>query len=144
MDRTVGDAEVIVDETRKAQKAHRGEIEKASFDRGFYTPENKPMLQSIVGQVSLCPRHPGQYAAQLSTETASDQSLRHHHSGIESAIGGLQRGNGLQRCRDRSELGVERYLGLAVLGRNMHVLGKLLMAREVGATIAGQSRRDAA
>lgn len=144
MDRTASDADVVVGETRKAQKAHRGEIEKASFDRGFHTPDNKVELLTIVGQVSLCPRHPGQYGEHLSRESSADKSLRHHHAGIESAIGGLQRGNGLKRCRDRSELGLDRYLGLAVLGRNMQVLGKLLIARQVGDTIAGLSLRDVA
>ena len=55
MDRTAFDADVIVAETRKAQKSHRGEITRASFDRGFYSAENKVELASIVGQVSLCP-----------------------------------------------------------------------------------------
>ena len=144
MDRNASDADVIVDETRKAQKAHGGAIQSASFDRGFYTPENKGVLQSIVSKVSLGPRHPGKFAEHLSNESDAEQVLRHNHSGIESAIGGLQRGNGLQRCRDRSELGLERYLGLAVLGRNIQVLGKLLIIREVGDTIASHSLRDAA
>ena len=102
------------------------------------------MLRTIVSEVSLGPRHPSKFAEHLSNESNAEQVLRHNHSGIESAIGGLQRGNDLQRCRDRSELGLERYLGLAVLGRNIQVLGKLLITREVGDTIASHSLRDAA
>lgn len=143
MDRTVCDADVIVAETRKAQKAHRGEITQASFDRGFYSPDNKLELASIVGTVSLCPRAPTQYAEQLADETIEEKTVRYRHAGIESAIGGLQRGNGLDRCRDRSEVGLQRYLGLGVLSRNMQVLGKLLIAREVGDSIAGISLREA-
>lgn len=143
MDRAVCDADVIVAETRKAQQAHHGKIRQASFDRGFYTAENKLELRSIVGQVSLCPRAPKQYGEQLTNETVEERSVRYRHAGIESAIGGLQRGNGLNRCRDRSEVGLERYLGLGVLSRNMQVLGKLLITREAGATIAGHSLRAA-
>jgi len=143
MDRSAGDADVILAETRKAQKAHGGEIKQASFDRGFYSAENKLELAGIVGQVSLCSRHPKQYAEQLASETIDEQMVRYHHAGIESAIGGLQRGNGLSRCRDHSEVGLERYFGLGVLSRNMQVLGKLLIAREVGDTIAGYSLREA-
>ena len=143
MDRTACDADVIVDETRKAQKAHRGEIMQASFDRGFYSAENKVELASIVGLVSLCPRHPKQYAEDIANETIEEQTARYRHAGIESAIGGLQRGNGLNRCRDRSEVGLKRYFGLGVLSRNMQVLGKLLIAREVGDTVAGISLREA-
>jgi|GEM_PF-4832989 len=55
----------------------------------------------------------------------------------------IQRGNGLDRCRDRSEVGLERYLGLGVLSRNMQVLGKLLISREVGNIFAGYRLREA-
>ena len=70
--------------------------------------------------------------------------LRQRHPGIESAIGALQSGNGLKRSRDRSEVGFERYLGLAILGRNIHVLGKLLIARRQAEAAAAFSKRKAA
>ena len=143
MDRTACDADVIVAETRKAQKSHRGEITRASFDRGFYPSENKVELASIMGQVSLCPHHPKQYAEGIAHETIEERTVRYRYAGIESAIGGLQRGNGLDGCRDRSEVGLERYLGLAVLSCNMQVLGKLLIARDVEDTIGGSSQRNA-
>lgn len=41
MDREAGDTDVIVEQTREAQKRHKGAIENASFDRGFHSPENK-------------------------------------------------------------------------------------------------------
>ena len=69
---------------------------------------------------------------------------RQRHSGIESAIGALQSGNGLERCRDRTEAGLERYFGLAVLGRNMHTLGKLLIARSNADAESGKNKRTAA
>jgi hypothetical protein len=56
----------------------------------------------------------------------------------------LQSGNGLKRSRDRSEFGFERYLGLAILGRNIHVLGKLLIARRNQSAAAAFSKRMAA
>jgi len=70
--------------------------------------------------------------------------LRQRHPGIESAIGALQSGNGLKRCRDHSEVGFERYLGLAILGRNIHVLGKLLIASRNKQSAAALSKRKAA
>ena len=66
------------------------------------------------------------------------------HPGIESAIGALQSGNGLKRCRDWSEREFARYIGLGVLGRNLHVLGKLLIAREAPGCQAAHSRRQSA
>ena len=68
---------------------------------------------------------------------------RRRHPGIESAIAALQSGNGQARCRDRSFGGYCRYVGLGVLGRNLHVLGKSLIARADPKCEAGRSRRRA-
>ncbi len=91
-----------------------------------------------------CPRHPNQYAERLENASVEFHQLRNHHAGIESAIGALQSGNGLKRCRDRSEQGFERYFGLAILGRNIHVLGKLLIAQRDATSVAATSKRKAA
>ena len=69
------------------------------------------------------------------------RKARQRHPGIESAIGALQAGNGLERCRDRSEPGYERYVGLGILGRNLHTLGKLLLAQDQADCQAAKSKR---
>ena len=66
---------------------------------------------------------------------------RDRHAGVESAIGAIQAGNGLKRCRDRGEIGFDRYLGLAILGRNIHTLGKILIAQEAANSRAAYSKR---
>ena len=144
MDRDALDAEVIVEQTRNAQKKHQGRIETASFDRGFYSSENAQQLAEIVSEPCLPPRHPGQYAECLENASVAFHRQRQRHPGIESAIGALQSGNGLKRCRDHSELGFERYLGLAILGRNIHVLGKLLIAKRQAQSAAAFSQRKVA
>lgn len=144
MDREACDADVIVEQTRAAQNRHQGAIKTASFDRGFYSPENEKQLLSVVEEACLAPRHPQQYAARLANASVEFHRLRQRHPGIESAIGALQSGNGLKRSRDRSEVGFERYLGLAILGRNIHVLGKLLIARRKADAAAALSKRKAA
>ena len=48
MDREAYDADVIVEQTREAQRKHQGQIETASFDRGFYSEENEALLSTIV------------------------------------------------------------------------------------------------
>ena len=144
MDREAGDADVIVEQTREAQKKHKGEIQTASFDRGFYSPENEEQLSKIIDEPCVPPRHPQQYAERLANGSVEFHRLRQRHPGIESAIGALQSGNGLKRCRDHSEVGFERYLGLAILGRNIHVLGKLLIARRQEQSAAAFSKRRAA
>lgn len=144
MDREVQDADVIVEQMRIAQRKHGGEIEEASFDRGFHSPDNVEQLEEIVDLACVAPKHPGQYAQCMREATIEFRAARKRHSGIESAIGSLQSGNGLKRCRDRSEIGFERYLGLGVLGRNIHVLGKLVIARRNADALACRTFRGAA
>ncbi len=144
MDRDALDADVVVEQTRNAQKKHKGQIEAASFDRGFYRRDNEQELAKIVIDPCLPPRHPGQYAERLANASVAFHGQRQRHPGIESAIGALQSGNGLKRCRDHSEIGFERYLGLAILGRNIHVLGKLLIAKRQAESAAAFSKRKVA
>jgi transposase, IS5 family len=142
--RDQGDRDVVVQQTRTAQKRHRGKIRRGSFDRGFHSPENQIALAKILKHP--CVPMPGskQAAQQETTASVEFRNARQSHPGIESAIGALQSGNGLKRCRDRSEKGFERYIALGVLGRNLHVLGKLLIAREAPHTQAAYSRRKPA
>jgi hypothetical protein len=60
------------------------------------------------------------------------------------AVSGFLPVNSLKRCRDHTEIGFERYLALAVLGRNLHTLGRLLIAQQTPKSLAAQSRRKAA
>ena len=144
MDRDAMDRDVVVEQTEIAQRKHGGVIETASFDRGFHSQENEEKLHEIIDTVCVLPRHPAQYAERLKNESVSFHQTRLHHSGVEAAIGVLQRGNGLKRCRDRSELGFERYIGLAILGRNIHTLGKLVIAMQEPQSAAATSLRQAA
>jgi IS5 family transposase len=142
--RDQGDRDVVVEQTRTAQKRHKGRIRRASFDRGFHSPQIQDELAKIVEHP--CVPMPGskQAAAQEQTASVEFRNARQSHPGIESAIGALQSGNGLKRCRDRTEQGFARYIGLGVLGRNLHVLGKLLIAREAPHSQAAYSRRKQA
>ena len=139
--RDEGDRDVVVAQMRAAQKRHAGKIRRASFDRGFHSPQIQEALAAIVAHP--CVPMPGskQAAEQERTASVEFRQARQSHPGIESAIGALQSGNGLKRCRDRTERGLARYLGLGVLGRNLHVLGKLLIAREAPRSRAAYSRR---
>lgn len=138
------DRDVVVEQTRRVQERLGGRIRRASFDRGFHSPENQEKLAEIIEHP--CVPMPGsrQAAEQAQQASIEFRQARQRHPGIESAIGALQAGNGLVRCRDRTEGGFHRYLQLGVLGRNLHVLGKLLIARERGDSQAAQSRRKSA
>jgi hypothetical protein len=138
------DKDVLVAQTRKAQKRHGGRIRRASFDRGFHSPKNQKELAKIVAEPCLPKTGAVQAPEQEKTASVAFREARQSHPGVESAIGALQSGNGLERCRDRTERGFERYIGLGVLGRNLHVLGKLLIAKEAPDSAAAGSRRKPA
>jgi transposase, IS5 family len=135
------DRDVVVEQTRIVQNRLHGAIEVASFDRGFHTPENQIELAKIIA--TPCLPKPGvkQSAEQARKATVEFRAARQRHAGIESAIGALQAGNGLDRSRDRSELGFDRYVALGVLGRNLQVLGKLMIVREAKSSEAARSKR---
>lgn len=139
--RDAHDRDVVVQQTRLAQEKLGDRIEQISFDRGFHSPQNQRDLETIVRQV--CLPKPGAIQAEQQAQAASIafHRARQRHPGIEAAIGALQSGNGLKRSRDRSEPGFERYFGLGVLGRNLHVLGKLLIAQEHPDSKAAYSKR---
>jgi len=141
MPRDADDRSVVIPQTRVLQKRLKGRIRRASFDRGFHSPENQRELAEIVAHPCLPMPGAKQAKEQEAAATIEFRQARQHHPGIESAINALQSGNGLGRCRDRSERGFSRYLQLAVLGRNLHVLGKILVAREDAQCKAGESRR---
>jgi len=139
--RNADDHDVVVKQTRILQKRLGGRIRQASFDRGFHSPENQRQLAEIVAHP--CVPMPGAIQAeqQEAEATVEFRQARQRHPGIESAINALQTGNGLSRCRDRSERGFSRYIQLSVLGRNLHVLGKILLAQEDAHCEAAESRR---
>lgn len=138
------DRDVVVPQTRLVQERLHGAIEEASFDRGFHTPENQRQLATIVARPCLPKPGAKQSAAQSREATIAFRQARDRHAGVESAIGALQAGNGLERCRDRTALGFERYVMLGILGRNLHVLGKLILARQAKSCEAARSKRRTA
>jgi len=144
MKRDECDSGVAIAETKSLQSQFDNRIQRLSFDRGFHSPENQQQLDEIIPH--LCLPKPGakQSLNQLADADQDFLDARQNHPGVESAIGALQSGNGMQRCRDRSEIGFERYISLAILGRNLHTLGRLLIARESPKSEAAFSRRKSA
>lgn len=135
------DRGVIVQQTRELQERLGGRIESISFDRGFHSPENQKELAKIVANTCLPKPGVNQSLQQEKEATVQFHQARQRHPGVESAINALQAGNGLQRCRDRTEAGFKRYLQLGVMGRNLHVLGKIVIKQKGAVCNAAQSRR---
>lgn len=135
------DQDLVIPVMKGLQKRFDGKIRSASFDRGFHTPENQRDLAEIVQTPCIASKGQEKGRQQQKAGTVAFRQARQHHPGVESAIGALQAGNGLKRCRDRSRRGYERYVGLGVLGRNLHTLGKLLLAQDMADCQAATSQR---
>jgi IS5 family transposase len=138
------DQDLVVPVMKKLQKRFAGKIESASFDRAFHTPANQEELADIVKHPCIAAKGQEQGRTQHQKGTVAFRKARQNHPGVESAIGALQAGNGLKRCRDRSQRGYERYVALGILGRNLQTLGKLLLAQDRADCQAAKSKRKRA
>lgn len=135
--------DIVVREMHKLQERVQQQIESASLDSGFHTPNNQEELSEFIPEV--CIPMPGvkQRKAQEEQASAAFQEARRAHPGVEALIGVLQRGHGLKRCRDRGQLGYERYVGIGILGHNLQTLGKLLLRQQYPECLAGRTKRKA-
>lgn len=121
------DEKVIVEVMSKLQKRYNGKILAASFDKGFWTPNNLKELSEFI-ETPCLPKKGKRSQADTQREGSKEfGKMRKWHPGIESAIHALGVGNGLIVCRDKD---YDRYVALGVLGRNLHNLGTILMEKE--------------
>jgi IS5 family transposase len=138
------DRDLVVEQTKIVVQRLDQKVKSLSFDRGFHSPEIQAELAPLVPTVCIPMPGDKQKKVQQEQSTVEFRTAHQRHSGVESAIGALQAGNGLERCFDRTERGFARCLALGVLGRNLHVLGKLLIARESAKSLSAFSRRKRA
>ncbi len=123
------DDKVLILQMKTLQEQYRGKIKSASFDKGFWSPRNLSDLQRIVTLACL-PKKGKRNKEETEREGASEfGKARKWHAGIESAIHALGSGNGLALCRDKKQIGYKRYVALGVLGRNLQVLGTILIKK---------------
>ncbi|WPL14013.1 ISNCY family transposase [Thiorhodovibrio litoralis] len=107
-------------------------IKSLSFDKGFHSPSNQKQLAEVI-DFPVLPKKGKCNAAELEREQDPEfRRRKRQHSAVESAINALE-AHGLDRCPDHGEEGFERYVALAVLGRNIHRLGAVLIARDAEA-----------
>jgi IS5 family transposase len=125
----VTDEKVIVPIMERLQCQYGGKIMSASFDKGFYTPQNLIALRKMIPLV--CIPKKGKLGQEDKEREGSLEfgKARKWHPGIESAIHALGSGNGLVLCKDKKEKGYRRYVALGVLGRNLQVLGCILLKK---------------
>jgi len=112
-------------------------LKSCSFDKGFYSPNNKRALSELLEMPILPKKGRISQADKKLADSEAFVKGRRQHSGVESAINALEN-HGLDRCLDHGITGFKRYVGLAVLSRNIHVLGNIIHKKKVKAL----KRRD--
>jgi hypothetical protein len=116
-------------------------LSSCSYDKGFHSPGNKKQLATILDKVILPKK--GRLSLKDKEIEYCDEFIRsrHQHSAVESAINALEN-HSLDRCPDRGIDGFKRYVALAVLARNIQVLGAKVQQKEVK-KLKQQQRRAA-
>jgi hypothetical protein len=106
-------------------------LNACSFDKGFlHSRDNQTRLRKILDQVVL-PRK-GKCSPKEKEVEQSEQfvSARMQHSAVESAIDALEN-HGLDRCPDHGLCGFKRYVSLAVLSRNIQIIGAIVRKKSL-------------
>jgi transposase, IS5 family len=100
-------------------------LSSCSFDKGFYTPEVRKKLEELL-ETLILPKK-GKLSEADRARQASEEFVqgRTQHSAVESGINALEN-HGLDRCTDHGLCGFQRYTALAVVARNLQILGHLL------------------
>jgi len=116
----------IIIETKERFK----ELSSCSFDKGFHSPYNQKKLAEILDKV-IVPRKGKLSAINKEIENSEEfREARRKHSAVESSINALEN-HGLDRCLDHGIHGFERYVGLAVLARNIQILGHIIQQKQL-------------
>jgi hypothetical protein len=125
----------MVEQTQKLFPSFNG----CSFDKGFYSPENRGRLETVLDHLVLPQKgRPSKEQAKLQ-DTEQWKADRRKHSAVEAAISALEN-HGLDRCPDNGITGFKRYVALAILGRNLQILGHVVQQR----ALEQEKRRKAA
>ena len=112
-------------------------LNSCSFDESFYGPDNKKKLQEILDKVTLPKK--GKLSLKDKEIAYSEEFIKakRQHSAVESAISALEN-HSLDRCPDHGIVGFKRYVALAVVARNIQILGDMIQQKE----LKHQKRRE--
>ncbi len=114
-------------------------LKSCGFDKGFFSPENREKLNTIL-DVVVMPKKGKLNKQETENETSQEfVRERRNHSAVESAIAALEN-HGLDRCCDKGIDGFKRYVALAVLSRNVQTIGHIIQRRKYKALLREQMR----
>ncbi len=100
-----------------------------SFDKGFYSKENKALLELYISQLVMPKKGKLNLVEKAQEHDPRFKKIRNKHSAVESNINELEH-RGLDRCPDRGYAHFKRYVGLGVCAYNLHKIGAELLRLE--------------
>ncbi len=105
------------------------EIETWSFDKGFFSKDNRDLLSPLVKNLILPKRGKCNSDEKEQESTNFFKKWKGKHSAVESNINELEH-CGLNRCPDKSYSHFKRYIGVGVAAFNLRKIGKFLIAQD--------------
>ena len=133
------DEQVAVPMVKETQ-ARFPDLTVCSFDQGFHCPDNQTELADLL-ELAVLPRKGRLSIEEQTRQNAEDfVQARCQHAAVESAINALEV-HGLDRCPDHGLPAFKRYVALAVVARNIQLLGRYLgqQEKEAGSTLCQQA-----
>ena len=123
------DDQIAVSIIKEVQQRFASFLE-CSFDKGFHSPANQKELGVILDHCVL-PKKGKLSAIRKEIENSEEfKRTRRKHSAVESSINALEN-HGLDRCPDHGIHGFKRYVAMAVVARNIEILGQMLLQEEL-------------
>ncbi len=107
----------------------RYKVSSWSFDKGFFTKENKELLGLFVDNLVMPKKGKLNKTEHEQEHKPIFKKLRNKHSAVESNINELEH-KGLDRCPDRGYRNFKRYIALGICAYNLHRIGAELLRQE--------------
>ncbi|HMP28973.1 MAG TPA: hypothetical protein PKD85_05200 [Saprospiraceae bacterium] len=111
----------IVDKLNE-EVSTKWKIQSWSFDKGYYSKENKELLKNEVPEVILPKKGKKNQVEKVEESQKRYKKLRNNHSAVESNINELEY-RGLDKCPDKGYDNFKRYIALSVCAYNLHKIG---------------------
>lgn len=108
---------------------YRNKVSSWSFDKGFYTKDNKDLLSLFVDILVMPKKGKLNKKEKEEEQKPAFKKLRNKHSAVESNINELEF-KGLDKCPDRGYRNFKRYILFAVCAYNLHRIGAELIRQE--------------
>ncbi len=94
-------------------------------DRGVYSQVNESYAQKLGIKEVILPKGGYRNQERINHERKRNfRQARRWHNGVEGRISFLKRCFGLQRCLDRGELGLSRWVGWGIIAHNLTIISK--------------------